>query len=241
MEAVSLSSVTDQIATYLRQAILEGRIRPGQAVRQIEISGLLGVSQSAVREALRTLSAEGLVEIEPRKGARVAPLAADALKEIYELRALLEPPLLAESARFHDESHVPVVEGFLRQLNEAVRGEDRGAYHRLNHQFHFAIFNAAGRTWKGRILEILWSASTPYHILYDVTLDLPQMQDEHAAMFAAWRDRRADTLVALQDRHRNHTGTYFQMVSEQAWSSGDAAEDHDGRAAARQSISKSSL
>lgn len=230
MEVVSLSSVTDQIATFLRHAIIEGRIRPGQAVRQIEVSGLLGVSQSAVREALRTLSAEGLVEIEPRKGARVAPLALGALKEIYELRALLEPPLLVESARSHDASHVPLVDVLLRQLNDAVHGEDRGAYHRLNHQFHFAIFNAAGRTWKGRILEILWSASTPYHILYDVTLDLPQMQDEHAAMFDAWRNRRAAELVALQDRHRNHTGAYFQKVSEQAWSSGVGTEGQDDAA-----------
>lgn len=232
MEAVSLTSVTDQIASYLRHAILEGRIRPGQAVRQIEISGLLGVSQSAVREALRTLSAEGLVEIEPRKGARVAPLALDALKEIYELRALLEPPLLAESALSHDSSQDAQVEALLAQLGDAVRREDRGSYHRLNHEFHFAIFNAAGRTWKGRILEILWSASSPYHILYDATLDLTKMQDEHAEMYVAWRNRRADDLVALQDRHRNHTGAYFQKVSEKAWSSAVAAEGQDDLAAA---------
>jgi len=231
MEALSLTSVTEQIATYLRHAILEGRIRPGQAVRQVEISARLGASQGAVREALRTLHAEGLVVIEPRKGARVAPLALNDLKEIYELRAMLEPPLLIESARSHDESQVAVVERLLRQLETAARMEDRGAYHRLNHEFHFAVFNAAGPTWKGRILEILWSASTPYHILYDATLDLPRMQDEHRAIFEAWRDRRADALAALQDGHRNHTGAYFQKISEEAWTSGQdlgaAVEDAD--------------
>ena len=84
-------AASDRVAAHLRAAILGGEIRPGERVRQEEVAQLLGSSRLPVREALHILEAEGLIEHEANKGARVPRLSSHDVDTIYQMRERLEP------------------------------------------------------------------------------------------------------------------------------------------------------
>jgi DNA-binding GntR family transcriptional regulator len=94
----SLKTVEESTETFIRDAILSGGYKPGERLRQGEIAALLGVSRMPVRSSLRTLEAEGLVEIRPNVGAVVTVLRPEQIAEIYDLRELLETYLLRRAA-----------------------------------------------------------------------------------------------------------------------------------------------
>jgi DNA-binding GntR family transcriptional regulator len=83
--------VRDKVVDALRQAILDGILKPGRRLTERELTELTGVSRTSVREALRRLQAEGLVEESPSRGLRVALPTAEEIEQIYEIRAELEP------------------------------------------------------------------------------------------------------------------------------------------------------
>ena len=92
-----MTVVTQRIANHLRSAILRGTIGPGERVRQEDIAQQLGASRLPVREALQMLAAEGLIEHEPNKGARVPHLSMHEVDVMYRMREQLEPLALAEA------------------------------------------------------------------------------------------------------------------------------------------------
>ncbi|MDX2938550.1 GntR family transcriptional regulator [Streptomyces ipomoeae] len=83
--------VRDKVVDALRQAILDGALQPGRRLTERELTELTGVSRTSVREALRRLQAEGLVEESPSRGLRVSIPTAEEIEQIYEIRAELEP------------------------------------------------------------------------------------------------------------------------------------------------------
>ncbi|MEU1192570.1 GntR family transcriptional regulator [Streptomyces sp. NPDC005859] len=83
--------VRDKVVDALRQAILDGALKPGRRLTERELTELTGVSRTSVREALRRLQAEGLVEESPSRGLRVTIPTAEEIEQIYEIRAELEP------------------------------------------------------------------------------------------------------------------------------------------------------
>lgn len=96
-------SVGEAVADALRDAILRGVLPPGRRLRQEELASQFGISRNPLRDALRTLQAEGLVTIDGRRGARVAALSQAELVELYELRELLEPACAAWAVERLDE------------------------------------------------------------------------------------------------------------------------------------------
>ena len=90
--AINRVSVADQVATVLRQKILTGELRPGTSLQDLPLASSLGVSRNTLREALRILSLEGLLERNLHRGVAVAQLALADIQEIYQLRRMLEIP-----------------------------------------------------------------------------------------------------------------------------------------------------
>jgi len=87
---ISRVSVADQVASILRQRILDGELRPGTALQEISTAASLGVSRNTVREATRILSLEGLLKRSAHRGVKVAQLSLQDVTEIYQLRHLME-------------------------------------------------------------------------------------------------------------------------------------------------------
>ena len=139
-------SVVDELADLLRAAILEGRLAAGSPLREIELTDSYGVSRHSLRAALRRLADEGLVRVEPHRGARVASLDRAELIGLFEVRTALE----VEAARLALERHhgrVPEhVHAALRRLVAATE-RTRPAWTdiaRRHSDLHGAIVAAAG-------------------------------------------------------------------------------------------------
>jgi DNA-binding GntR family transcriptional regulator len=132
-EAFVLKSETrrQQVADHLRREIVSGRRAPGSPLREVELSTTLGVSRGPIREALRELEKEGLVEVRPYAATTVAQVSIEALVEVYELRSALEKKAFellwpgrdavyeAEFRRRHDALVAAVGSGDGRQIVEA--------------------------------------------------------------------------------------------------------------------------
>ena len=120
-------SLPEQIARRLAERIVEGRYAPGERVREEQVAAEFAVSRGPVREALRLLERDGLITILPRRGAMVTNLSVDEVREIFEIRAVLNglrDRSVAESAA---RTHVlPLLQAEVAQLAECARSTERG-------------------------------------------------------------------------------------------------------------------
>jgi len=107
-------STVDALASALRSRILDGELEPGERLREMELTGEYDVARHTARAALRALEAEGLVQIEPHRGASVSVLDAARLAGLYELRTALE----LEAAHLALERHGGTLPGFVREAVE---------------------------------------------------------------------------------------------------------------------------
>jgi DNA-binding GntR family transcriptional regulator len=148
----------DLVAERLRTAILDGNIKPGEWLRQERIAEELGVSSMPVREALKQLAADGVVEHIPYRGARVTRFSPEDVADLYANRSHLES-LAAKSA---SRNITPDELGELRALHAQMRDElgsiRLSEYARLNRRFHSVIYRASRRDYLVRALDQIWSA-----------------------------------------------------------------------------------
>ncbi len=155
-----------RVASYLREAILGGRLRPGDRIRQEEVAERLGASRLPVREALRMLAAEGLTELEPHKGARVPRLTQHEVNVIYQMRERLEPLALAESLpRLDSSDH----ERLARLQQRIEGGDDLEKFLDLDRDFHLLTYRGCPVEPLNSAVARLWNSTQPYRRSY-VTL-----------------------------------------------------------------------
>lgn len=158
-----MTVATQRVADHLRSAILGGRIGPGERVRQEDIAQQLGASRLPVREALQMLAAEGLVEHEPNKGARVPWLSMYEVDVMYRMREQLEPLALAES--------LPALRpgDFLRLeeiQDEIEAGVDVERFMALDREFHLRTYSAGGIDQLTTTVTRLWNSTQYYRRLF---------------------------------------------------------------------------
>jgi DNA-binding GntR family transcriptional regulator len=153
-------SVVEQVTAELRRSILSGALGPGQEFSLREIAGLLNVSFIPVREALRSLEAEGLVVTRPGKSAVVTPLDLDDLHAIYRLRHELEPNIAARACTLLTDADLDRLERQATEFGDLDLGIDE--IYEAHHAFHLALLKPAATEWDTRILGTLWRAAERY-------------------------------------------------------------------------------
>ncbi len=187
----------------LRRAIVAGELRPGDRVRQDEVAARLGVSLAPVREALAVLEQEGQVTYRPRRGYVVTELDLADLREIYELRRLLEGVAARQALPLLDEDALARVELAARDCAAAAARVDVAAELEANRRFHLGLLEPAGRPHTMRVVSLLWDSTETYRAMY---YNAPESREEAAAsherILAALREGDADRLVAELDAHR---------------------------------------
>lgn len=132
------------IRDKLRERILSGEFRPGARLVEGKLSVEMAVSRIPVREALRALAAEGLVTIEPRRGATVAVLSDDMAYDMVEVRATLEGLNAKLAAMRRDEKTIKTLQNILSEGNRAVEAGDMRKCQDLNREFHEMLATVAG-------------------------------------------------------------------------------------------------
>ena len=139
----------------LRSAILSGAIRPGEQLVISTLAEQLGVSATPLREALRNLSAEGLVELQPHGSARVASVDLAEAVDLYEMRIALEPMVLERSVAKSDEAYRTRVE---TAWDEMVAEQGLTILPHLN--FHRVLLSGCDSTWMMKVADMLADRST---------------------------------------------------------------------------------
>jgi DNA-binding GntR family transcriptional regulator len=150
-----MSDATSRAYQTIRAAILDGNVLPGSRLREEQLAAEIGVSRTPVREALRRLLADGLVESVHNSGTFVADLAPDDLFEVFELRALLEAYVARRAARTISDEQLLELDRLATAM-EALEGEgaeQNEQFARLNTAFHTVILAASRSRWLEPILS----------------------------------------------------------------------------------------
>jgi len=188
-----------EIEETLRNAILDGRLPCGTAIRQEALAKLFGVSRMPVREALRQLEAQGLLQVVQYKGAVVAPLIEDNSLETYELRQLLEAQALRLSVPLLSKEDFEEAEGYIEALEIE---KDFGKIGTLNRQFHQALYCKAPNK---KLLALIEAGLIEEERFLRFNLEQMNLgklcQDDHRALLRYARARDVEACIAELELH----------------------------------------
>jgi DNA-binding GntR family transcriptional regulator len=190
----------EYVRSVLRRAILNGELSSGSRLVQAELAAMLDVSTTPLREALRDLATEGLVQFDPHRGAIVTELSADDLHDIYELRLVLEPLAMRQAV---DKVSSALIER-LRRLHSRMLDEPHSAeWVDRNRVFHMAVYENAASPRLAAIIRNLQDASVMY--IGASLQHQPSLRDganeDHAAILDALERRDVEAAVKAVEEH----------------------------------------
>jgi DNA-binding GntR family transcriptional regulator len=190
--ATSLNSLHDQVAERLRSVIFAGELAPGSWVDEVHLCEAWSISRTPLREALKVLSAEGLVRHEPRRGCFVNEVTEQDLDDIFPVIAMLEGRCAHEAASRASDSEIQSMAALHDQLRVQAQAGKIQDYYATNYLIHEAIIAMAGNKWLamaiGDLRKILKLARLQQ---LNAPGRLAQSLDEHLAIFAAIQARDA--------------------------------------------------
>jgi DNA-binding GntR family transcriptional regulator len=195
-------TATEFVEATLRAAILSGGLSGGTPLRQKDLAEAFGVSRMPVREALRQLEAQALIDFVPHKGAVVTEISAGDAADTYAIRLALEPAAFALSIPHLKEEDFARAADLIAEMD----GErDPSRMGELNRRFHMSLYARAGRPRLLALVEGQLAAFDRYLRFHLAAKGREHMsQDDHRAMLDAARARDTDCATAVL---RSHIGT----------------------------------
>jgi len=194
------------IAREVREAILCGRLRPGSRLPQEDLGERYGASRVPVQQALRELAEEGLVNITPNAGARVALFDLSELIEIYRARECLEPMVLLESVPRLNEEDIFGVERLIVESESCAARGDQIGYVEVDRPLHFATFRGAGMPRVMRMIEGLWDTTARYRRIYGLLpASIETSVIEHRLLLEHIQRRNAEDAARILITHIRRT------------------------------------
>lgn len=194
------TSLAEQAYQGLLTAISDGRLKPGQAIRETALAEELGISRTPIREALQRLARDGLVRLDARNGARVGELSLQEIRELYDLRELLEGSVARFAALNARELERQRLEAILAR--EAERLDNPVALAALNKQFHRTLCEAASNRY---LTSAVAAFSTTLLLLGPTTLAAShragESHDEHRLVVDAIAAGDADRAEHIMRAH----------------------------------------
>jgi DNA-binding GntR family transcriptional regulator len=196
-------TVAQTVASQIRERILKREISGGDPLRQEAIAKSYGISIIPVREALRQLEAEGLVEVKTHRGAVATELTLDKALEWIHLRRLIETDLLGMALDHITEEHLARAERILGKFNQALHQRlEMDHWTQFNWEFHSALYAPAERAETMKVLESLHNKCDRYIRLQLLGADhIERAQKEHGELIDLCRKRRKRAAKALLLQH----------------------------------------
>lgn len=196
------NSLHERVADTLREEIFAGTLAPGSFIDEVALCERLEISRTPLREALKVLTAEGLVRHEPRRGCFVNEVTEQDLDDIFPVIALLEGRCAFEAARNASDADLAVLESLHQQLQAHAEAKRIVDYYQTNHAIHEAIITLANNRWLAQVIGDLRK------ILKLARLQglhapgrLAQSLTEHLAVFAALKARDSEGADAAMRTH----------------------------------------
>jgi len=196
------NSLHEEVAAQLRERIFNGELLPGTFLDEARLAEQMRISRTPLREALKVLTAEGLVRHEPRRGSFVNEATEQDLDEIFPVIALLEGRCAYEAAHNATDADLQALEALHDKLNRHARARRINDYYEVNFAIHEAIITLANNRWLAQVigdlrkivkLSRLQQLHAPGRLERSLT--------EHMAVFAALKARDAEGADAAMRTH----------------------------------------
>ncbi|NKE65794.1 GntR family transcriptional regulator [Ramlibacter sp. RBP-2] len=196
------SSLHDEVAQQLRERIFSGELTPGSFLDEPALAEQMDISRTPLREALKVLTAEGLVRHEPRRGCFVNEVTEQDLDEIFPVLTMLEGRCAFEAALHASDADLQALEALHDKLARHARARRINDYYAANYAIHEAIISLAGNRWLAQVIGDLRKIVKLARLQQlHAPGRLEESLAEHQAVFAALRTRDAAAAEAAMRVH----------------------------------------
>ncbi|BAU46707.1 GntR family transcriptional regulator [Sulfurifustis variabilis] len=203
----------DEVARRIRDLIVEGELAPGARVPERELCERFGISRTPLREALKILASEGLVDLQHHRGAVISQLTSESVDEMFQVMEALEA-LAGELACTHaTDGDIAAISALHEQMLSHHARRDLSEYFKINQRIHEAIVNAAGNALLAQIYRSLNMRLR--RARYMANLSPPRWDQavaEHEHILAALAARDGARLARLLKEHLQHKADVVKAV-----------------------------
>jgi DNA-binding GntR family transcriptional regulator len=198
----------DLARQHIQEMVVSGAVRAGDRLTSREVSEALGMSETPIREAMRSLAAEGWLDFNPHLGVVIASLKQEQLLEVYAVRGALEGLAIELGGPTYSTELLDELDRSLEELEVAVTALDLASYAQLNRKFHTLLSDTPATQWTLRVLSNLWAQNSAMHRGFEAvpTTRIRQSLDEHWAIRNAIRAGDFARASALTIEHERNAG-----------------------------------
>jgi DNA-binding GntR family transcriptional regulator len=203
---ITRRTLHEEVLERLRDMIIEGRLAPGQRINEGQVGAQLGVSRTPLREAIKTLASEGLVEIQPAKGAVVRKFTAKDLYQILQVLKTLEQLGGRMTCEQASDATIAAINALHVEMMELYRAGNRLEYFKLNQAIHSAFVAASENAVLVEMHSTLQSRIKRLRFIgNEGPVKWAGAVAEHEEMMVALLKRDADKLAEIIGRHMDST------------------------------------
>jgi DNA-binding GntR family transcriptional regulator len=195
-------TLTDKTIAVIEKAILSGSMKNGERIVETEIAKRLGISKAPVREALKKLEGDGIVELLPRRGYIVKPVTLKSTNDFFDVQFLFEPAAAKLALRKKNDAICQEMTRIIEAMERSLETEDYDAYLHLNEAFHTLFYRSIENEWFIKISQMLRKQARILRSLSLFTRDrFTTSIKEHMAIAEAYRKGDAKALVSATKLH----------------------------------------
>lgn len=204
----------DVVFNTLRQAILRGELKPGERLMEIQLANKLGVSRTPIREALRKLELEGLVNMVPRKGAEVADITEKSLRDVLEVRKALEELSVQLACEKITEEEIEELKRVAERFKDTLNDQDVTKIAEADVAFHDVIYTATDNQKLILLLNNLREQMYRYRVEYlKKEESYPQLIAEHEELIDNISKRNKEEATRIMCEHiDNQVATVINVI-----------------------------
>jgi DNA-binding GntR family transcriptional regulator len=200
--SISRRYLHDEVADRIRELILDGELPPKARVNELELSQRFGISRTPLREAIKILATEGLLELLPNRGARVASLSEAEIDEVIEVVAGLEATAADLACRRITDKEVAMIADLTDVMIRAWEREDDEVYFRLNREIHEAIMRASrNAALEGLYANFAGRIQRARYTAHKTAEQWRKAAEEHKQMLVLLKAREPEAMATLMRAH----------------------------------------
>lgn len=204
----------EEVASYVREQIMSGAVRPGEFLRMEPIAEAVGVSNTPVREGLLALQSEGFVRLVPRRGFVVAAFTRQDVRDLFWVQAELAGELAARAAKKITSEQIAELESIVDEYERATAAGDKDSLARLGHAFHREINLAAD---SHRLALLLGSVveQLPNRFYTALERQVAATREQHPLLIETLRKRQGRKARSIMEQHISEGADYvIEMLEE---------------------------
>lgn len=221
MTRIAPTALYQEVAERLRQRIFAHELTPGTWIDEQKLAEQYGISRTPLREALKVLASEGLVELKPRRGCYVTEISYQDIDDIFPLIAMLEGRCAIDAVRRATKADIAALKAIHEKLEKAAKEGRIDAFFEANQEFHRRIQELANNRWMLSVIQDLRKVLKMSR-MHSLSLEgrLQQSLDEHRSIMAAFE---AGDAVRAEKAMHDHLLSGREALAKMEHSAGKAA------------------